>query len=106
MSVSYGEGDEMFAREGTQMEVEKFTLSDFNAKLIVIFDTANSMREYNNVRDHIKQVILDDLIREDGERMQSKDVLDDDTLYNKSFSLNSTLKHDQLSSTFKYLTCV
>ena len=59
--VSYGEDDEIFVREGTQMEVEKFTLSDFNEKLIEILDTADSMREYNNVRDNIKQVILDDL---------------------------------------------
>ena len=27
------------------MDVEKFTLSDFNEKLIEIFDTADSMRE-------------------------------------------------------------
>ena len=30
MSVSYGENEEIFVREGTRMEVEKFTLSDFN----------------------------------------------------------------------------
>ena len=41
------------------------------------------MKEYNNVRDNFKQVILNDLIREDEERMQSKDVLDDNTLCNK-----------------------
>ena len=40
ISVSYGEGDEIFVREGAQMDVEKFTLSDFNEKLIEIFDTA------------------------------------------------------------------
>ena len=72
-----------------------WTLSDFNEKLIEIFDTADSMREYNKVRDNIKQVILNDLIREDEERMQSMDVLDENTLYNTSFSLNATLKHDQ-----------
>ena len=55
------------------------------------------MREYNKVRDNIKQVILDDLIREDEQRMQSKDVLDDNTLYNKSFSPNATLKQDRKS---------
>ena len=58
MSVSYGEDDEIFVLEGTQMEVETFTLSDFNEKPIEIFDTADSMREYNTVRDNIKQVIL------------------------------------------------
>ena len=30
MSVSYGEDDELFVREGTQMDVENFSLSDFN----------------------------------------------------------------------------
>ena len=70
MSVSYGEDYEIFVREGTQMEVEKFTLSDFNEKLIEILDTADSMREYTNVRDNNKQVVLDDLIREGEERMQ------------------------------------
>ena len=45
MSVSYGEDNEIFVREGTQMDVEKFTLSDFNEKLIEIFDTADSMRK-------------------------------------------------------------
>ena len=58
MSVSYGEDDEIFVLEGTQMEVETFTLSDFNEKPIEIFDTADSMEEYNTVRDNIKQVIL------------------------------------------------
>ena len=73
--------------------MENFNLSDFYEKLIEIFDTADSMREYRNVRD-IKQVILNDLIREYEERMQSKNVLDDNTLNNKSLSLNATLKHD------------
>ena len=54
MSVSHEEDDEIFVREGTQMDLEKFTLSGFNEKLIEIFDTADSMREYNNVRDNIK----------------------------------------------------
>ena len=44
MSVAYGEDDEIFVWEGTQMEVKKFTFSDFNEKLIEIFDAANSMR--------------------------------------------------------------
>ena len=78
--VSYGEVDEIFVREGTQMQEEKFTLSEFNEKLIEIFDTADSMREYNKVRDNIKQVILINLICDDEERMQSKDALDDKTL--------------------------
>ena len=60
-----------------------------------IVDNADTRREYDNVRDNIKPVILNDLIREDEERMQAKDILVDDTLYNKSFSLNATLKHDQ-----------
>ena len=67
------------------------------------------MREYNNVWDNIKQVILDNRIREDEQRimMKSKDVLDDNTLYTKSFSLNAPLKHDQhpdISYAFKAKT--
>jgi len=73
--------------QGTQMEVEKFTLPDFNEKLLEIFDTADTMREYDNFRDNIKQDLLNDLISEDEERMQATDVLDDTTLYSKLFSL-------------------
>ena len=77
------------------MEVVKFTISDFNEKLTEIFDTADSMTEYNDFRDIIKQIIFYGLIREDEERMQSKDVLDGNTLYDKSISLNATLKNNQ-----------
>ena len=89
------------------MNVEKFTLSDFNDRLIEIFDTAESMREYNDVRDNIKQVILNDQIRGDEKRMQSKDALDENFLYNRSCSLDATLKHDQhpeISYAFKAKT--
>ena len=58
ISVSYGDDDEILVKEGTQMDVEKITLSDFNEKLIEIFDTADSMREYNKVRDNIRKSFL------------------------------------------------
>jgi hypothetical protein len=47
------------------------------------------------VHDNIRDIILKDLIREDEERMQTKDVWKDHQTYDRSFSFPEVLEHDK-----------
>jgi hypothetical protein len=47
------------------------------------------------VHDNIRDIILKDLIREDEERMQTKDVCKDHQTYDRSFSFPEVLEHDK-----------
>ncbi len=47
------------------------------------------------VHDNIRDIILKDIIREDEERMQTRDVWKDHQTYDRSFSFPEVLEYDK-----------
>jgi hypothetical protein len=47
------------------------------------------------MQDNLKEIILNQLIQEDEERMQAKDLLNDPKTYDRSYSLPEVLEHDK-----------
>ena len=95
MTLWYGEDDEVFFYEGSEVFVDKMTVDDFNKRLEEIFDTTHSMQEYDSIRDNIQKIIMEQLIREDQDRTSAKDSLNDTGTYSKSYSFTATLQHDE-----------
>ncbi len=67
----------MFIKEGNAMYVQHITLDEFKKKLDSICRTTESPSQFYSIRDNIKDIILKDLILENEERMQSKDIWED-----------------------------
>ena len=83
----------MFIKE--DMFVEHISVAEFKDKLDEIYRSTESPSQYNAIHDNIKDIILNDLIREDEERMRKKDVWKDQQTYDRSFSCPAVLEHDQ-----------
>ena len=54
--------------------VEHITVQEFKQKLDDIYRTTESPTQFYSIHDNIKEIIMNDLIREDEEKMRSKDV--------------------------------
>ena len=47
------------------------------------------------MQDNLKEIILNQLIQEDEERMRTKDLLNDPKTYDRSYCLPEVLEHDK-----------
>ena len=56
------------------MFVEHITVNDLKKKLNEIYSSTESMNQYNEIQDNLKEIILRDLIREDEEKMRQKSI--------------------------------
>ena len=92
-SITYQENDDMFIKE--DMYVEHISVTDFKKKLDDIYRSTESPSQYNTIHDNIKDIILNDLIREDEERNRRKDIWKDQQTYDRSFSCPEVLEHDK-----------
>ncbi len=63
------------------MFVEHITVDEFKKKFDTIYRSTELPSQFYSVHDHIRYMILKDLIREDEERMQTKDVWKDHQAY-------------------------
>ena len=70
--IPYQENDDMFIKEDMDMFVEHITVEDFKKKLDSIYRSTESPSQYNTIHDNIKEIILNNLIREDEERTMAK----------------------------------
>jgi hypothetical protein len=91
-SITYQENDDMFIED---MYVEHISVTDFKKKLDDIYRSTESPSQYNTIHDNIKDIILNDLIREDEERNRRKDIWKDQQTYDRSFSCPEVLEHDK-----------
>jgi hypothetical protein len=96
-SISYQENEDMFIKEGSNMFVEHITVEDFRKKLDNIYQSTESPTKFYSIQDSIKEIILNELIQEDEERMRTKDLLSDSRTYDRSFSFPEVLEHDKYS---------
>jgi len=71
------------------------TVDEFKKKLDTIYRSTELPSQFYSVYDSIRDIILKDLIREDEERMQTKDVWKDHQTYDRSFSFPEVLEHDK-----------
>ena len=85
----------MFIKKDGNMYVEQITVQEFKQKLDDIYRTTESPTQFYSVHDNIKEIIMNDLIREDEEKMRSKDVWKNQTTYDRSFNLPDVLEHDK-----------
>ncbi len=93
-SITYQENDDVFIREN--MYVEHATVDDLKKKLDCdnIHRSTESPNHHNSIQEHLKDIILRDLIKDDGEKMKSKDVWKDTRTYDRSYSFPEVLDHD------------
>ena len=94
MTLWYGEDDTVFVYEGDELCVEQITVSDFNAKLEQIFDTTASQEDYDSVRDNIEKIIMEELIRDEEEKLKTKSSFQDTGSYDRLYSFSAALVHD------------
>ena len=99
MTLWYDEDDEIFMYEQSDTFVEKITVDDFNGRLKEIFATTKSMREYDSIRENIQKIIMEELIREDQEKILANDLQRDTGSYDGSFSFAASLVHDEFPET-------
>ena len=59
------------------MPFNKITADHYNERLEEIFNRTKSMKEYDSMKENIQIIIMEELIREDQERIPAKDLLDD-----------------------------
>ena len=59
-----------------------------------LYYSTDSPEQYTKIQDDIREIILNDLIREDEENMQAKDVWNNRNTYDRSFSFPEVLEHD------------
>ena len=78
-----------------KMFVEHTTVQVFKQKLDDIYRTTESPTQFYSIHNKIKEIIMNDLIREDEEKVRSKDVWKSQTAYDRSFPLPEVLEHDK-----------
>ena len=78
------------------MFVEHITVEDFKKKLDNIYRTTESPSQYNSIHDNIKEIILNDLIREDEEKAKAKDVWTETNTYDRAFSFPEVIEHEKI----------
>jgi hypothetical protein len=71
----------MFIREDSAMYFQHMTVDEFKKTLDSIYRSTESPSQFYSIHDNIKVIILKDIIREDEDRMQSKDVWKDKQAY-------------------------
>ena len=94
-SITFQDNEDMFIKEDNAMYVQHITVDEFKKKLDSIYRSTESPSQFCSIHDNIKDIILKDLIREDEERMQSKDIWKDKQAYDRSFSFPEILEHDK-----------
>ena len=94
-SISFQDEEDMFIKKDGNMFVEHITVQEFKQKLDDIYRTTESPTQFYSIHDNIKEIIMNDLIREDEERMRSKDVWKSQSTYDRSFPLPEVLEHDK-----------
>jgi hypothetical protein len=82
------------------MYVEHITVDEFKKKLDTIYRSTELPSQFYSVHDNIRDIILNDLIREYEERMQTKDVWTDHQTHDISFPFPEVLKHDKYPEEF------
>jgi hypothetical protein len=80
-SITFQDNEDMFIKEDNAMYVQHITVDEFKKKLDSIYRSTESPSQFYSIHDNIKDIILKDLIREDEERMQSKDIWKDKQAY-------------------------
>ena len=85
----------MFIKEGSNMFVEHITVDEFKRKPDNIYQSTTSRSKFYSMQDNIKEIILNELIRGDEERMRTNDMLNDPRTYDRSDSLPEVLEHDK-----------
>ena len=93
-TISYQEGDDVFIKE--DILVEQITVADLKKKMTQIYNTTESMDRFIKYHEGLKEIIMEDLLRQDNERMRAKqDVLNDTQTYDRSYPMPEILEHDQ-----------
>jgi hypothetical protein len=77
------------------MFVQHITVDEFKKKLDSIYQSTSSPSKFYSMQDNLKEIILNQLIQEDEERMRTKDLLNDPKTYDRSYSLPEVLEHDK-----------
>jgi hypothetical protein len=95
-SITYQENDDMFIKEDMDMFVEHITVEDFKKKLDSIYRSTESPSQYNTIHDNIKEIILNDLIREDEERTKAKNIWKETNTYDRTFSFPEVIEHEKI----------
>ena len=86
-SISFQDEEDMLIKKDGNMFVEHITVQEFKQKLDDIYRTTESPTQFYSIHDNIKEIIMNDLIQEDEERMRSKDVWKSQSTYDRSFPL-------------------
>ncbi len=73
-STTFQDNEDMFIKEDNAMYVQHITVDEVKKQLDNIYRSTESPSQFYSIHDTIKDIILKDLIREDEERMQSKDI--------------------------------
>ena len=94
-SISFQDEEDMFIKKDGNMFVEHISVQEFKKKLDDIYRSTESPTQFYSIHYSIKEIIMNDLIREDEERMRSKDVWKSQSTYDRSFSLSEVLEHDK-----------
>jgi hypothetical protein len=94
-SILFQDEEDMFIKKDGNMFVEHITFQEFKQKLDDIYRTTESPTQFYSIHDNIKEIIMNDLIREDEERMRSKDVWKSQSTYDRSFQLPEVREHDK-----------
>ena len=92
-SIAYQENDDMFTKE--DMFVGHISVTKFKNIPHKIYQSTESPSQYNAIHDNIKDTILNEIIREDEDRMRRKDVWKGRQTYNRSFPCPTVLEHDK-----------
>jgi hypothetical protein len=77
------------------MFVEHITVEEFKKRLDSIYQSTASPNKFYSMQENLKEIILNELIREDEERMRTKDMLNDSSTYDRSYSFPEILEHDK-----------
>jgi hypothetical protein len=84
----------MFIKKDGNMYVEHISVEEFKKKLHDLYLSTELPSQYVTIQEDIKEIILNDLIREDEEKAQAKDVWNNQNKYDRSFSFPEVLEHD------------
>ena len=95
-SIAYQENDDMFIKEDMDMFVEHITVEDFKKKLDSIYRSTESPSQYNTIHDNIKEIILNNRIREDEERTKAKTIWKETNTFDRLFYFPEVIEHEKI----------
>ena len=92
-TISYGEDEDVFIKEGSNIYVNQITVADLKNKLQRIFLSTDSFDHFAQFQEGLTKVVYNDLLQADDE-VRAKEMWNTSTTFDRSYSLPQALEHD------------